>query len=190
MEAEEERLRAWTKAVTTEWNHHHHAPSHDDDDHDDTTNNASMTTTRKLQQTMDSFQREVQLLEDACQQQEMEELAHLRQLYQEQLLLSHQLDETDLQHAKEQNALELQGRAFDTIQAHQTKRYQHVLREVQALEQVDLLSNVMIQWNIMPYQQPQHNHHDPYHQQQQQQYQYPRVNDLRLAFSATAFHDK
>jgi hypothetical protein len=196
---EEERLRTWSKAVhvvsSSGWN----PPEEEGEDTTTTTKDTTTTTTNTsimtmnmMQQTIESFQKEIQILQDACQQQEQDEWTHLQTLYQEQVAISHQLDALQLQQATEWNRLKLHGRAFDGDQATQTKQLQRILREVQTLEQVDLLQHVMMEWKIPPQQQAQQPQqrlvvNDPFQQQQPQQQQfYPRVNDLRLAFAASS----
>lgn len=199
VELEEERWRTWSKAVSGTWNAPHYEDNYDDDNGILPYNsNARMDAdssdpSTMMQHTVESFQKEVQLLQDACQQQELEELGHLKELYREQLLISHQLDRYQLQQAEEENVLQAQGRDFDCTQAHQTKRLQLVLEEVQALEQVDLLNHVMIEWKIpqqqlqqQQLQQQQLQQHDPYYHQHQPEY--ARVNDLRLAYAANNHH--
>jgi hypothetical protein len=111
-----------------------------------------------------SFRQEIQVLERACQQHQ-EELKHLQSVYKEQTAVSHQLDDLREYLAEEQNALELEARAFDSIHPLLANRIQQVEQEVEALEDVRLHSAL---FDLVV--------------DKQRGLRYPLINDLRLAY--------
>jgi K+/H+ antiporter YhaU regulatory subunit KhtT len=73
------------------------------------------------------FRNETHLLQEACQQHE-DELRHLDSLLKEQAMISRDLDQLEYATEEEQNALELEARAFDNDQ----EQLYHRLAEIQA----------------------------------------------------------
>jgi hypothetical protein len=113
-----------------------------------------------------AFRNEMQQLQEACDQHE-EELRHLESLRKEQALISRDLDQFDYAMEEEQNALELEARAFNNDQ----EQLYHTLVEIQA--EVERLSSSRIKLPsvLMDLQ-----------VDRERGLRYPLINKLRLAY--------
>jgi hypothetical protein len=112
------------------------------------------------------FRNETHLLQEACQQHE-DELRHLDVLLKEQAMISRDLDQLEYATEEEQNALELEARAFDNDQ----EQLYHRLAEIQA--EAEQLSSAQIQLPSMLM---------DLQVDRERGLRYPLINELRLAY--------
>jgi hypothetical protein len=119
-----------------------------------------------LERTEQAYRNEIQLLQEACQQHE-DELRHLQSLQNEQATIATELDRLEFVTEEEQNALELEARAFDNDQ----EQLYHTLAEIQA--EVEQLSSPSIRLPAMLM---------DLQVDRERGLRYPLINELRLAY--------
>lgn len=114
----------------------------------------------------DAFRNEIALLEEACQQQR-EELLNFRDLQREQKRLEIELDRVHEAMAHEQNALELEARAFDNDQEQLSRALLEIQDEVERLTSPKLkLPATLLHLQV----------------DRERGLRYPLINELRLAY--------
>jgi hypothetical protein len=116
-----------------------------------------------LEETERAYQNEIKMLQQEVQGREVE-LTHLNSLYKEQLEITQQLDIFEDQVQQEQNALELQSKAFDNSAQLLSKTLSKVQNEV------DRLSMVKLPLSLFDL------------QVDERGLRYPLINQLRLAY--------
>lgn len=112
-----------------------------------------------------AFQHEIEALEKECRQQEAE-LAHLKSLQHEQIEVSRDLDEAEYLLHVEQNALELEARAFDNDQARLYQTLRDIENEVDQLSSNISLPSLLLDLQV----------------DKERGLRYPLINELRLAY--------
>jgi Apg6 BARA domain len=119
-----------------------------------------------VQSIVDTYLREIDLLERACEE-HREELLHLRSLQKEQVVISDELKVFAEYLASEGNALELEARAFDNDQEHLTRTLTSMHDEIDRLISSEIrLPSTLIQLHI----------------DIERGLRYPLINELRLAY--------
>ena len=114
----------------------------------------------------DSYLREIQLLEQACQEQR-NELAHLRSIQKEQVIAYDELQQYSESVAAEENALELEARAFDNDQEQLSRMLAEMHNEIDRLTSSEIrLPALLVQLNI----------------DVERGLRYPLINELRLVY--------
>jgi hypothetical protein len=116
--------------------------------------------------TEQTFRNEIHLLQEACQQHE-DELRHLDSLRKDQAMISRDLDRLEYATEEEQNALELEARAFDNDQ----EQLYHSLAEIQAEVEQLSSSHIRLPSMLMKLQ-----------VDRERGLRYPLINELRLAY--------
>jgi len=124
---------------------------------------ASLTAEQSMEE---AFRNEISLLEDACQQ-HREELLNFRDLQREQKRFERELDRVHEAMAHEQNALELEARAFDNDQEQLSWALLEIQDEVERLTSPKLkLSAALLHLQV----------------DRERGLRYPLINELRLAY--------
>jgi hypothetical protein len=114
----------------------------------------------------DSYLKEIQLLEQACQEQR-EELAQLQSIQKEQVIAYDELQQYSESLAAEENALELEARAFDNDQEQLSRMLADVHNELDRLTSLDIrLPALLVQLDI----------------DVERGLRYPLINELRLVY--------
>jgi hypothetical protein len=114
----------------------------------------------------DSYLREIQLLERACREQR-EELVQLRSIQKEQVIAYDDLQQYSESLAAEENALELEARAFDNDQEQLSRMLAGVHNEIDRLTSIEIrLPALLVQLNI----------------DIERGLRYPLINELRLVY--------
>jgi len=115
----------------------------------------------------EAFRKEIAHLEEACQQ-NREELQNFRALQREQLLVEAELDRVHNAIANEQNALELEARAFDNDQEQLSRALLEIQDEVERLSSPKLkLPATLLHLQV---------------DSERGGLRYPLINQLRLAY--------
>jgi Apg6 BARA domain len=114
----------------------------------------------------EAFMSEIESLERACQQ-HRDELAHIKTVQKEQALIYDEIERIADSTAAEQNALELESRAFDSDQEHLSKMLGEYRHEMECLSS----SAIRLPAALV------HVHVDI-----ERGLRYPLINELRLAF--------
>jgi len=121
-----------------------------------------------VRRTEQEFRNEIEILKEACAQQEAEVL-HLLALQREQALVLKELDELDRAAEEEWNTLELEARAFDNEQEQLYRASAQVQDEVRRLSSPEVT-------------QPPHKLLFRLQVDQERGLRYPLINNLRLAY--------
>lgn len=128
-----------------------------------TTENNPNTIDRSMEE---AFRNEIELLEATCKQHQ-DELAHLLAVQKEQALIDRDLDRLQEAIAEEQNALELEARAFNNDQEQLSRALAEVQDEVERLSSSEIrlpAASLHLQVDI------------------ERGLRYPLINELRLAY--------
>lgn len=114
----------------------------------------------------ETYLREIHLLELACQEQRGE-LTHLRSIQKEQVIAYEELQQFSESLAAEQNALELEAKAFDNDQEQLSRMLGEINSEIDRLTSSEIrLPALMVQLHI----------------DVERGLRYPLINELRLAY--------
>jgi Apg6 BARA domain len=114
----------------------------------------------------EAYLNEIELLEQACQQ-HREELLHLRAVQKEQALVNDEIEQQTEAMAAEQNALELEARAFDNDQEQLSRLLAECQEEIEHLSSSEIrLPATLIDLSV----------------DVERGLRYPLINDLRLAY--------
>ena len=114
----------------------------------------------------DTYVREIQLLEQACREQR-DELSQLRSIQKQQVLVYDELQQYSESLAAEENALELEARAFDNDQEQLSRMLSEIHYEIDRLTSSEIrLPALLVQLNI----------------DVERGLRYPLINELRLAY--------
>lgn len=119
------------------------------------------------QSTLEAYRNEIEVLEDACQH-HRDELFKLRALQKEQAMLGMDLDRVHNALSEEQNALQLEARAFDNNQEQLSRALEEIQNEAERLSsstEISLPSSLL------------HLQVD-----KERALRYPLINQLRLAY--------
>lgn len=119
-----------------------------------------------FERTEQTYRTEIQLLEEACEQHE-EELRHLSSLQKEQAVIAVELDRLEYATEEEQNALELEARAFDNDQEQLLRKLVKTQAEVEQLSSPRIrLPAMLMDLRV----------------DRERGLRYPLINELRLAY--------
>lgn len=119
-----------------------------------------------FERTEQTYLTEIQLLEEVCEQHE-EELRHLSSLQKEQAVIAVELDRLEYATEEEQNALELEARAFDNDQEQLLRKLVKTQAEVEQLSSPRIrLPAMLMDLRV----------------DRERGLRYPLINELRLAY--------